>query len=131
MKTAETVTLYHGSKSGIHGAIAPISRERRDFGKGFYMGTEKSQPLTLICNYPGAEMYTLSVDMMDLETLILTINKIFQFPHGTGRIIRQPAPCGKENLSYVISSGTEGGHIKWDLTQLFLGRAARNIFRNF
>ncbi len=38
IKTNETVTLYHGSKSGIRGAIAPISRKRCDFGKGFYMG---------------------------------------------------------------------------------------------
>ena len=29
----EVVTLYHGSKSGIRGSIAPISRERCDFGK--------------------------------------------------------------------------------------------------
>ena len=38
----EIVTLYHGSKSGIGGNIAPISRDRCDFGKGFYMGTECS-----------------------------------------------------------------------------------------
>lgn len=48
MKNSEIVTLYHGSGSGIRGAIAPISRERCDFGKGFYMGTDISQPLTLI-----------------------------------------------------------------------------------
>ena len=65
----ETVTLYHGSKSGIHGAIAPVSRERCDFGKGFYMGTDRSQPLTLICNYPAAKIYTLEVDLSDLRIL--------------------------------------------------------------
>ncbi len=63
------VTLYHGSKSGIHGAIAPISREHCDFGKGFYMGTDRYQPLTLICNYPKAKIYTLSVDLTDLKIL--------------------------------------------------------------
>lgn len=31
----EIVTLYHGSKSGLKGPIAPISRDRCDFGKGF------------------------------------------------------------------------------------------------
>lgn len=46
LRTNETVTLYHGSKSGIRGKIAPISRERCDFGKGFYMGTDRIQPLT-------------------------------------------------------------------------------------
>ena len=37
--SSERIILYHGSKSGIKGPIAPISRERCDFGKGFYMGT--------------------------------------------------------------------------------------------
>lgn len=32
--TDETLTLYHGSKSGIHGPIAPISRERCGFHSG-------------------------------------------------------------------------------------------------
>ncbi len=27
----KSVTLYHGSKSGIRGAIAPVSREHNDF----------------------------------------------------------------------------------------------------
>lgn len=65
----ETVTLYHGSKSGICGNIAPISRKRCDFGKGFYMGTDRTQPLTLICNYPDARIYTLSVNLSDLKIL--------------------------------------------------------------
>lgn len=41
--------LFHGSRAGIAGEIAPISRPECDFGKGFYLGTESSQPLTLIC----------------------------------------------------------------------------------
>lgn len=65
----DIVTLYHGSKSGLHGAIAPTSRKRCDFGKGFYMGTERIQPLTLICNYPDARLYTLSVNLADLRIL--------------------------------------------------------------
>lgn len=63
------VTLYHGSKSGIRGAIAPISREACDFGKGFYMGTDRNQPLTLICNHPNAKIYTLSVELSELKIL--------------------------------------------------------------
>lgn len=65
----EIVTLYHGSKSGIRGIIAPISRERCDFGQGFYMGTDWTQPLTLICNYPEARIYTLRVDLTGLRIL--------------------------------------------------------------
>ena len=30
--------LYHGSKSGLGGNIAPTSRDACDFGRGFYMG---------------------------------------------------------------------------------------------
>lgn len=69
----ETVTLYHGSKSGIRGAIAPISRQRCDFGKGFYMGSERNQPLTLICNYPKAKLYTLSMDLSNLKILDIEV----------------------------------------------------------
>ena len=65
----EIVTLYHGSKSGLHGPIAPSSRDRCDFGRGFYMGTERMQPLTLTCNYPEGKLYTLQVDLTGLKIL--------------------------------------------------------------
>lgn len=66
---SKTVVLYHGSKSEIHGNIAPVSRKYCDFGKGFYMGTERIQPLTLICNYSDARIYTLEADLSDLKIL--------------------------------------------------------------
>lgn len=69
----EIVTLYHGSKSGIVGDIAPSSREHCDFGRGFYMGTEKAQPLTLICNYPDAKLYTVKVDLSGLKILDIEV----------------------------------------------------------
>lgn len=69
ISTDETVTLYHGSKSGIHGNVAPISRKHCDFGRGFYMGTDRMQPLTLICNYPNAKLYTLCLDLSGLKIL--------------------------------------------------------------
>lgn len=71
--TNEIVTLYHGSKSGIHGAIAPVSRQHCDFGKGFYMGTDSMQPLTLTCNYPKAKIYTLNMDLSNLKILNLEV----------------------------------------------------------
>ena len=67
------LTLYHGSKSGIKGSIAPLSRDRCDFGRGFYMGTERTQPLTLICNYPDAQLYTLQADLSGLKILNIKI----------------------------------------------------------
>lgn len=40
----EDLILYHGSRGGIQGPIAPKSRSRCDFGfQGFYMGTYESQ----------------------------------------------------------------------------------------
>ena len=72
-KAAEAVTLqkgrillYHGSKSGIDGDIAPISRSQCDFGKGFYMGTDPGQALTLICDYEKSRFYIVSVDIEKL-----------------------------------------------------------------
>ncbi len=62
------VVLYHGSKSGLVGDIAPISREKCDFGKGFYMGTTPEQPLTLICDFEESKFYIVSIDASELST---------------------------------------------------------------
>lgn len=69
----EEVVLFHGSKSGIDGEIRPISCELCDFGKGFYMGTEKSQPLTLICNFPKAKLYTIKADLTGLKVFDIKV----------------------------------------------------------
>ena len=63
------VLLYHGSKAGIEGTIAPKSRKQCDFGEGFYMGTEPSQALTLICDYESAKFYIVSISVDDLAVL--------------------------------------------------------------
>ena len=63
------VLLYHGSKAGIEGKIVPKSRKQCDFGAGFYMGTEPSQALTLICDYEGARFYIVSMVIEDLAVL--------------------------------------------------------------
>lgn len=69
----QSMILYHGSKSGIKGRIVPVSRERCDFGKGFYMGTDFKQPLTLICNYPKAKLYTVKADLSGLKILDIEV----------------------------------------------------------
>ncbi len=63
------ILLYHGSKSGIDGKIEPKSRSQCDFGKGFYMGTEVSQALTLICDYEKSKLYLTSVDLTGLQVV--------------------------------------------------------------
>ena len=62
----DKLILYHGSKEGIVGDIAPISRDHCDFGKGFYMGTTTLQPLTLICDEEKPIFYTVELDLSDL-----------------------------------------------------------------
>lgn len=68
------VLLYHGSKSGIEGDIAPKSRKQCDFGEGFYMGTEPSQALTLICDYDRAKFYIVSISIEDLDVLDVPVD---------------------------------------------------------
>ena len=66
---SDRILLYHGSKAGIEGIIEPKSRTQCDFGKGFYMGTEPSQALTLICDYEKSKFYIVSISISDLEEL--------------------------------------------------------------
>lgn len=61
------VLLFHGSKKGIVGDISPISRNKCDFGKGFYMGTTPEQPLTLICDFEESRFYIVSINTKELN----------------------------------------------------------------
>jgi len=61
--------LYHGSKSGIIGAVEPKSRKQCDFGRGFYMCTDPNQPLTLICDYEESKFYIVSICTDTLKSL--------------------------------------------------------------
>lgn len=65
--------FYHASRSGIIGNIQPISRSKCDFGKGFYMGTNPLQPLTLVCNEKNPKFYTVEFDMKNLRVLDVEI----------------------------------------------------------
>ena len=59
--------LYHGSRKGIIGEIAPISRNKCDFGAGFYTGTEPLQPLTLVCDEEKPMFYTMRLNTKDIK----------------------------------------------------------------
>lgn len=84
------IKLYHGSKKGLEGNIKPISRELCDFGKGFYMGTEQTQPMTLICNYENATMYNLEMDtsLLSVKELPLNIDWALFVAFNRGRLTR-------------------------------------------
>lgn len=71
--TDNKLILYHGSKKGITGDVAPISREECDFGRGFYMGTSTLQPLTLICNEDKPKFYAVKLDLTGLKALTIDV----------------------------------------------------------
>lgn len=85
-----TEVLFHGSKSGIDGDIMPASRSQCDFGKGFYMGTDVMQPLTLICNYKNPVLYFVTIDRTGLDVLELPtdITWAFVVAYNRGRLER-------------------------------------------
>jgi len=67
--TDDRSIFYHGSKKGIIGDIAPISRAECDFGEGFYTGTDTLQPLTLVCAEDKPKFYTVDFDLSGLKVL--------------------------------------------------------------
>ncbi len=89
-KNPNIEVFFHGSKSGIEGDIAPISRSQCDFGRGFYMGTEVLQPLTLICNYDKPILYFTAIDKTDLQVLQLPtdISWAFVVAYNRGKLER-------------------------------------------
>lgn len=91
---ADSIKLFHGSKRGLKGKIQPISRDLCDFGKGFYMGTEKSQPLTLICNYPTAVLYNLELNPanLNIKEIPLGIDWALFVAFNRGRLTKTLAP---------------------------------------
>ncbi len=65
----DELIVYHGSKKGLTGNIQPTSRKACDFGKGFYLGTDPAQPLTLICDEENPVLYSMKFDLTDLKVL--------------------------------------------------------------
>lgn len=63
------VTVYHGSRNGLQGAIRPESDGACDFGTGFYMGTDASQPKTLVCNATSPVFYRLRFDLRGMNVV--------------------------------------------------------------
>ena len=66
--------LFHGSKYGLSEITISGSRDNCDFGKGFYMGTDPSQPLTLICDEENPVFYAVDFDLTGLKVLTVDIN---------------------------------------------------------
>lgn len=92
--TTNKIHLYHGSKNGLNGKIQPLSRPLCDFGKGFYMGTEATQPQTLICNYENATMYELGLDTTNLliKDIPLNLDWALFVAFNRGRLTKELSP---------------------------------------
>lgn len=74
----EDIILFHGSRGGIDGEIAPVSRVRCDFGKGFYMGTDSKQAKSIAIDDTSPYFYTLKFHLSEIpedRILNLTDNK--------------------------------------------------------
>lgn len=92
--TQKIIHLYHGSKNGLKGKIQPLSRDLCDFGKGFYMGSESTQPQTLICNYENATMYELNLNTTNLiiKDIPLNLDWALFVAFNRGRLTKELSP---------------------------------------
>ena len=81
LKNSQTLRLYHGSRGGLQGDIQPCSRERCDFGKGFYMGTMREQAEMLICEDADPIMYEMDFHLENIppERILQLDNHIVPF----------------------------------------------------
>ena len=102
------ITLYHGSKAGLDGPIRPISRDRCDFGSGFYLGTERLQPLTLICSYDKPCLYTVELDFDGLSVLDYSdgLDWALSIALNRGKLTRETAPALYDHIAQ-LSNGKD------------------------
>ena len=113
----DKAVLYHASVSGIIGPIEPKSRIECDFGKGFYMGTQPSQPLTMIFSpdrndTENAVMYTLEFDLNGLNVFYVPpiIDWALLVAYSRGRMEQYTGTplyekCGKLLNGYDVAVG--------------------------
>lgn len=125
----ESVLLYHASKSGITGNIAPISRGRCDFGQGFYMGTDSMQLLTLICDFEDSHFYIVTLKTENVKMLDVPANiewaMLVAYHRGKMERIKQTAMYARYQkmfLNYdVIIGSIANDRMFYVLDNFFLG----------
>ncbi|MCR5333213.1 MAG: DUF3990 domain-containing protein [Bacilli bacterium] len=49
--------LYHGSKDGVLSPTKDVSRDKCDFGNGFYLSDNYDQAVDFVCAYPNSAIY--------------------------------------------------------------------------
>lgn len=61
-----TLILFHGSKDGITGKLTiEKSNEKKDFGKGFYLGESAKQAISFVSNYSNSLLYVIEINNID------------------------------------------------------------------
>jgi len=68
-KKQNFIPLYHGSKFGINDEISlDYSKQRNDFGKGFYCGETLEQSIMFVSDYKEAKSYVYGLYLQKLKT---------------------------------------------------------------
>lgn len=73
---ADTHLLFHGSKSGIEGAVRHnAGRDNNDFGRGFYSGESLTQASLFVSNFASSCIYMLEFRSKGLRGMTYHVNR--------------------------------------------------------
>lgn len=112
--------LFHGSKFGIQGGIAPNkSRVACDFGLGFYTGTSEKQARERIVDESNGIFYSVYADMSNLNVYTFKNMRDWCFFVGVNRgfIKLRDIPKFEETFNRIKSSDVIVGDIADDTMQ--------------
>lgn len=89
-ETNNNLILFHGSKNGIEGNLTiEKSNEKKDFGKGFYLGENVKQAISFVSNYPNSLLYIVEikdVDKLKIKYFDVTTEWMILVAYFRGRI---------------------------------------------
>lgn len=75
LKRNETI-LFHGAKTFIDGPVkVDISRDRNDFGRGFYCGETFRQAALFVSAFPGSCVYMMSFNTAGLKKAQYSVDR--------------------------------------------------------
>lgn len=70
--------LFHGSKSGIDGAVSvERSRSNNDFGRGFYCGETLEQSAMFVSNFAESSIYVCRLNTAGLNGLVYGVDRLW------------------------------------------------------
>lgn len=76
IENGSQVLLFHGAKTEIEGDLSlDKSRQKNDFGPGFYCGESLEQSAMFVATYPSASLYMLKFNPAGLNGKELAVNR--------------------------------------------------------